>query len=72
MIFMKIYALIAVATACFLMTSCTTDDLENQNVKTNNLHNNNIESYMMKDVDETTVSSSTIDGEPVKTNGKDD
>ena len=69
---MKIYALIAVATACFLMTSCTTDDLENQNVKTNNLHNNNIESYMMKDVDETTVSSSTIDGEPVKTNGKDD
>ena len=68
---MKIYALIAVATACFLMTSCTTDDLENQNVKTNNLHNNNIESYMMKDVDETTVSSSTIDGEPVKTNGKD-
>ena len=69
---MKIYALIAVATACFLMTSCTTDDLENQNVKTNNLHNNNIESYMMKDVDETTVSTSTIDGEPVKTNGKDD
>jgi hypothetical protein len=71
MIFMKIYALIAVATACFLMTSCTTDDLENQNVKTNNLHNNNIESYMMKDVDETTVSTSTIDGEPVKTNGRD-
>jgi uncharacterized protein YlaI len=68
---MKIYALIAVATACFLMTSCTTDDLENQNVKTNNLHNNNIESYMMKDVDETTVSTSTIDGEPVKTNGRD-
>lgn len=68
---MKIYALIAVASACFLITSCTTDDLENQNVKTTNLHNNNIESYMMKDVDTTATSSSTIDGEPVKTNGRD-
>lgn len=65
---MKIYALIAVASACFLITSCTTDDLENQNVKTNNLHNNNIESYMMKAGDTT---STTIDGEPVKTNGRD-
>lgn len=69
---MKIYALIGVASACFLITSCTTDDLENQNVKTTNLHNNNIEeSYMMKDVDTTSTSSSTIDGEPVKTNGRD-
>ena len=72
MIFMKIYALIAVASACFLFTSCTTDDLENQNVETTNLQNNNIESYMIKVGDSTTVNSSTIDGEPVKTNGKDD
>jgi hypothetical protein len=68
MIFMKIYALTAVASACFLFTSCTTDDLENQNVETTNLQNNNIESYMMK-VGDTT--STTIDGEPVKTNGRD-
>lgn len=68
---MKIYALTAVASACFLITSCTTDDIENQNVKTNNLHNNNIESYMMKDGDTTATSSFTIDGEPVKTNGRD-
>ena len=45
---MKIYALTAVASACFLFTSCTTDDLENQNVDTTNLQNNNIEIYMMK------------------------
>lgn len=72
MIFMKIYALIAVASACLLITSCTTDDLENQNVETTNLQNNNIESYMIKVGDSTTVNSSIIDGEPVKTNGKDD
>ena len=72
MIFMKIYALIAVASACLLITSCTTDDLENPNVETTNLQNNNIESYMIKVGDSTTVNSSTIDGEPVKTNGKDD
>lgn len=65
---MKIYALIAVASACLLITSCTTDDLENQNIKINNLHNNNNESYIMKDGDTT---STTIDGEPVKTNGRD-
>jgi hypothetical protein len=68
MIFMKIYALIAVASACLLITSCTTDDLENQNVETTNLQNNNIESYMIKVGDST---STTIDGEPVKTNGRD-
>ena len=72
MIFMKIYVLIAVASACLLITSCTTDDLENQNVETTNLQNNNIESYMIKVGDSTTVNSSIIDGEPVKTNGKDD
>ena len=65
---MKIYALIAVASACFLFTSCTTDDLENQNLKTTNLQNNNIESYMMKVGD---TISTTIDGEPVKTIGRD-
>lgn len=65
---MKIYALIAVASACFLFTSCATDDLENQNLKTTNLQNNNIESYMMKVGD---TISTTIDGEPVKTIGRD-
>jgi len=29
---MKIYALIAVVSACSLITSCTTDDLNNQNI----------------------------------------
>jgi len=66
---MKIYAFIAVASTCFLITSCTNDDLENQNVDTTNLQNNNIESYMMKVGDST---STTIDGEPVITKGKDD
>ena len=66
---MKNYALIAVASACFLMTSCTTDDIENQNVNTTTFYNNTTESNMMKDGDSI---SNTIDGEPVKTNGKDD
>ncbi len=65
---MKIYALIAVASACLLITSCTTEDLENQNLKTTNKQNNNIESYMMKVGD---TISTTIDGEPVKTIGRD-
>lgn len=66
---MKIYALIAVASACLLITSCTTDDLEQ--TQKSNPYNNNIEGYMMKDSDTTFVNTSVIDGEPVKTNGRD-
>lgn len=62
---MKIYALIAVASACFLFTSCTTDDLENQNVDTKSITIQN--DYYAKTADSTSVESN-----PLKTNGKDD
>ncbi len=61
---MKIYALTAVASACFLFTSCTTDDLENQNVDTNLMINQN-EFYAR------TADSTGIESNPLKTNGKD-
>jgi outer membrane biogenesis lipoprotein LolB len=65
MIFMKTYALLAVASACFLITSCTTDDLENQNVETssNTIQND----YFAK-----TADSTSIESNPLKTKGKDD
>lgn len=62
---MKIYALIAVASACLLITSCTTDDLENQNVETKSITIQN--DYYSKTADSTSVESN-----PLKTNGKDD
>lgn len=64
MIFMKIYALLAFASACFLITSCTSDDLENQNVDTNSLLIQN--DYNAKEAD-----SVGLETDPVKTNGKD-
>lgn len=64
MIFMKIYALLALASACFLITSCTSDDLENQNVDTNSLLIQN--DYNAKEAD-----SVGLETDPVKTNGKD-
>ena len=62
---MKTYALLAVASACFLITSCTTDDLENQNVETssNTIQND----YFAK-----TADSTSIESNPLKTKGKDD
>lgn len=65
MIFMKIYALTAVASACFLFTSCTTDDLENQNVETKSITIQN--DYFARTADSTSVESN-----PLKTKGKDD
>jgi hypothetical protein len=61
---MKIYALTAVASACFLFTSCTTDDLENQNVDTNLMINQN-EFYAR------TGDSITSETNPVKVKTKD-
>ena len=62
---MKTYALLAVASACLLITSCTTDDLENQNVETssNTIQND----YFAK-----TADSTSIESNPLKTKGKDD
>lgn len=64
MIFMKIYALIAVASACFLITSCTNDDLDNQNVDTNSMLIQN--EYNARESD-----SLSLETNPVKTNGRD-
>ena len=61
---MKIYALLALASACFLITSCTSDDLENQNVDTNSLLIQN--DYNAKEAD-----SVRLETDPVKTNGRD-
>ena len=64
MIFMKIYALIVVASACFLITSCTNDDLDNQNVDTNSMLIQN--EYNAREAD-----SLSLETDPVKTNGRD-
>lgn len=61
---MKIYALIAVASACLLITSCTTDDLENQNVDTNLMINQN-------EFNARTGDSITSETDPVKVKTKD-
>jgi len=61
---MKIYALLAVASACFLITSCTTDDLENQNVDTSNL-------VIQNEYNARTGDSTSIESNPLKTNGRD-
>ena len=62
---MKNYALIAVASAWFLFTSCTNDDVDAQNLETtsNTIQND----YYSK-----TGDSISSDTNPVKTNGKDD
>ena len=61
---MKIFALIAVAFACFLITSCTNDDLDNQNVDTNSILIQN--EYNAREAD-----SLSLETDPVKTNGRD-
>jgi len=62
---MKIYALLAVASACFLITSCTTDDLENQNVDTSNL-------VIQNEYNARTSDSISSESNPLKTKGRDD
>ena len=61
---MKNYALIAVASACFLITSCTNDDLDNQNVNTKSF-------TIQNDNNARTVDSTSLETDPVKTNGRD-
>lgn len=61
---MKIYALIAVASACFLITSCTSDDLENKNVNTKSI-------TIQNDFNAKTADSTSLETNPVKTNGRD-
>jgi hypothetical protein len=61
---MKIYALIAMASACFLLTSCTNDDVDAQNLTTSTAVNQN--EFNLREGD--SISSDT---NPVKTNGKD-
>lgn len=65
MIFMKNYALIAIASACLLFTSCTNDELDSQNVDSNKIVIENDYATFRTD----SISSDT---NPVKTNGKDD
>ncbi len=65
MIFMKIYALIAVAFACFLLTSCTNDDVDAQNLTTSTSINQN--EFNLREGDSTSLQT-----DPVKTKGKDD
>jgi outer membrane biogenesis lipoprotein LolB len=64
MIFMKNYALIAVASACFLLTSCTNDELDSQSLTTSTAVNQN--EFNLREGD--SISSDT---NPVKTNGRD-
>ncbi len=65
MIFMKNYALIAVASACFLLTSCTNDELDSQSLTTSTSINQN--EFNLREGD-----SITSETDPVKTKGRDD
>lgn len=65
MIFMKIYALIAVVSACSLIISCTTDDLNNQNIDSGSTIIKNEYASRLEDT-------TSIQIDPVKTNGRDD
>lgn len=64
MIFMKIYALIAVVSACSLIISCTTDDLNNQNIDSGSTIIKNEYASRLEDTTSTQI-------DPVKTNGRD-
>lgn len=61
---MKIYAIIAVITACFLFISCTNDDLNDQKKDTHF-------KVIQNDYDAKTSDSTSSETDPVKTNGKD-
>ena len=62
---MKNYALIAIASACLLFTSCTNDELDSQNLNTESFSIQN--DYNAKAGD-----SITSETDPVKTKGRDD
>lgn len=62
---MKNYALIAVASACFLLTSCTNDDVDTQNF-TKSTSVNQTE-FNLRQGDSTALQT-----DPVKTNGRED
>ncbi len=62
---MKNYALIAVASACFLLTSCTNDELDSQSLTTSTSINQN--EFNLREGD-----SITSETDPVKTKGRDD
>jgi hypothetical protein len=61
---MKIYALIAVASACFLITSCTNDDVDVQNLETTS-------NTIQNDYYARTGDSITSETDPVKVKTKD-
>jgi hypothetical protein len=61
---MKIYALIAVASACFLITSCTNDDVDVQNLETTS-------NTIQNDYYSRTGDSITSETDPVKVKTKD-
>jgi hypothetical protein len=61
---MKIYALIAVASACFLITSCTNDDVDAQSLTTSTSINQN--EFNLREGD-----SITSETNPVKVKTKD-
>jgi hypothetical protein len=65
MIFMKNYALIAMASACFLFTACTNDELDSQNLNTSTSLNQNDFNFRAAD-------STALQTDPVKTNGRED
>lgn len=61
---MKNYALIAVASACFLLTSCTNDELESKNIETKSIK-------IQNDYYARTGDSITSETDPVKVKTKD-
>lgn len=61
---MKNYALIAVAFTCLLVTSCSNEVIEQQNIDKNSINVENTYSSKIGD-------STNADTDPVKTNGKD-
>lgn len=62
---MKNYALIAMASACFLFTACTNDELDSQNLNTSTSLNQN--DFNLREGDSTALQT-----DPVKTNRRED
>ncbi len=62
---MKNYVLIAVASACFLLTSCTNDDVDAQSLTTSASINQN--EFNLREGDSTSLQT-----DPVKTNRRED
>ena len=62
---MKNSALIAMASACFLFTACTNDELDSQNLNTSTSLNQN--DFNLREGDSTALQT-----DPVKTNRRED